>query len=99
MIYKFFWAIAKFFSNLYLNKVVKDFVERGGKVLPKKAGYIFNSDNIIFWVETEDDDFATERKIILLMAETQAKWGVNVKPIFVEKCDKLEVPKHFKKIF
>lgn len=98
MIYKFFWAIAKFFNKLYLNRVVKDFVKGGRKLLPQKTGYTFNSDNIIFWVETDDDDFETEKKIILLMAKIQAKWGINIKPIFVEKCDRLDVPKHFTKI-
>ena len=68
---------------------------------PLKLALDFSDAKVLVWAEIKDNDEETEDALILAEAKVNAKYsdyGFHLTSTIVEKCDKLKVPPHYKKL-
>lgn len=84
-----------FISNL-LNEYIKELSNL--KHNPKKLGLELSNSKVLVWAEIYDNDYETEKALILAQAKVNAlydKFGFAISSTIVEECDELTVPNHY----
>ncbi len=71
--------------------LIKDFI-------PEQLAFAYTNSEILVWAELKDDDFDTERNLILAAAKVNSeyhKFGYTISSVFVEEGDNLPIPNHY----
>ena len=66
--------------------------------LPEQLAFAYNDNEILVWAELKDDDWDTEKSLILAEAKVNAefhKFGYDITTTFVETGDNLPIPNHY----
>ena len=69
--------------------------------LPEQLAFAHSDNEILVWAVLKDDDWDTESALILAAAQLNAdfhKYGYDITTTFVEECDQLAIPNHYKSI-
>ncbi len=85
----------------FIPKVISKYLSLITTNLPEQLAFAHSDNEILVWAEIKDDDWATESALILAAAQVNAEYhrfGYDITTTFVEQCDQLPIPNHYKSI-
>jgi hypothetical protein len=85
----------------FVPTIISKYLELIESNFPQQLAFAHNDNEILVWAELKDDDWTTESALILAAAKVNAefhKFGYDITTTFVEECDNLSIPNHYKPI-
>jgi hypothetical protein len=82
----------------FVGNIMSRYVATIQQHLPEQMALAFHDSEILVWAEVKDDDWETEKALILAAAEVNAeyhKYGYDITTTFVETSDGLDIPNHY----
>lgn len=89
-------ASTKYFVKAILEMYIKELQKR--EVGVQKLALSTSDERILVWIQIDDDDYETEKKLILSQSRVNSvfhKYGFHIELMIVEECDNLKVPPHY----
>lgn len=84
--------------SYFVTNIVAKFVQLIQEFMPEQLAFAYSDSEVLVWAELKNDDWDTERKLILAAAKVNAeyhKFGYDITNVFVEECDNLSIPNHY----
>ncbi len=84
--------------SYFIANIVTKYIQTIRLTMPEQLAFAYTDSEILVWAELKDDDWATERQLILAAAKINAEYhrfGYDVTNVFVEESDNLLIPNHY----
>lgn len=93
----------KMSSQYFIECLIRDYLTELNQrnVQPVQLAFDLNDAKILVWAEISDNDEDSEDGLILAEAKVNneySKFGIHISSTIIEKCDKLNVPAHYRSI-
>lgn len=86
-------------QEYFVSEMIKDYLSKIKGLDLAKLAFAYTDSEVLAWVEIKDDDWETEKFLIMAEAEINAKYhqyGFDMASTFVETCDHFDIPNHYK---
>lgn len=83
----------------FVQHIISDYVQLIQENKPIQMAFSFTDNEVLVWAEIKDNDWDTEKALILAAAKINFKYhnyGYDMTTVLVEECDELPIPNHYK---
>jgi hypothetical protein len=82
----------------FVYQIITKYVSLIGEIMPEQLAFSFNDSEILVWAELKNDDWNSEKALIMSAAAINSEYhrlGYDITTTFVEERDGLDIPQHY----
>jgi hypothetical protein len=82
----------------FISLIIAKYVSLIKEIMPEQLAFSFNDSEILVWAELKDDDWNSEKALIMAAAAINSEYhrlGYDITTTFIEERDGLDIPQHY----